>query len=293
MAEQKWAGTTFGNSWMHKWLVRILRIIDLRILYVFVALFIVPFCLLFNKSGRTTYRYFRRRIGYGSLMSFWHTYVNHVMFGQVVIDKFAMYAGKQFTVETDGYDYYLELANKSEGFIQLSSHIGNYEIAGYTLVADTKRFNALVFWGEKESVMKNRKKMFDLTNINMIPVKPDMTHLFEIDRAMSDGEIVSMPADRIFGSNKKIRIEFLGSEADFPAGPFSVATLRGSKVIAVNVMKDKWNAYHVYITPLDYYISKNRKEQIQELSLSYVHELERMLRMYPNQWYNYFDFWKA
>lgn len=293
MAEQEWVGTTFGNSWMHKWLIRILRIIDLRILYAFVALFIVPVCLLFNKSGIVTFRYFRNRIGFSCLKSFWQTYVNHILFSQVVIDKFAMYAGKQFKVKIDGYDYFLELANGKDGFIQLSSHIGNYEIAGYSLVAKTKRFNALVFWGEKESVMENRKKMFESTNINMIPVRPDMGHLFEIDKALTEGEIVSMPADRIFGSSKKIRTKFLKAEADFPVGPFSVATLRGLNVIAVNVMKEKWNEYHIYVTPLNYDNSQKRTEQIQELSSSYVHELERILQMYPNQWYNYFDFWKA
>ena len=30
-----------------------------------------------------------------------------------------------------------------------SSHIGCYEVAGYSLISKTKRFNALVFGGEK------------------------------------------------------------------------------------------------------------------------------------------------
>ena len=293
MAEQKWAGTTYGNEWMHKWLIRMLRYIDNRILYLFVAVFIIPVCLVLNPSRGIAYRYFRQRIGYGRLKSAWKTYVNHCLFGQVVVDKFAMYAGKKFNVEIENYDKFLDLAAKEDGFVQLSAHIGNYEIAGYTLVAESKRFNALVFAGEKTSVMQNRDKMFAGTNIGMIAIQPDMSHLFEIDKALANGETVSMPADRINGSPKCIEYDFLGAKAKFPLGPFSVATMRSLDVLAVNVMKTSLRSYKIYVTPLSYDKTATRKEQINQLSMSYVAELEKRVRQYPTQWYNYYEFWNS
>ena len=293
MAEQKWAGTTYGNEWMHKWLIRMLRYIDTRVLYVFVAVFIIPVCLVLNPSRGIAYRYFRKRMGYGRLKSAWKTYVNHCLFGQVVIDKFAMYAGKKFEVEIENYnEFHNRIVKKEEGFVQLSAHIGNYEIAGYTLAVEGKCFNALVFAGEKVSVMQNRDKMFADTNINMIAIQPDMSHLFEIDKALTDGGIVSMPADRINGSPKYIEQDFLGAKARFPLGPFSVATMRGLDVIAVNVMKASLKKYKIYVTPLPYDKGATRQEQIKQLSLGYVAELEKRVRQYPEQWYNYFEFWQ-
>lgn len=293
MAEQEWAGTTYGNAWMHKWLIRMLRHIDVRILYLFVAIFVIPVCLVLNPSRGIAYRYFRRRIGYGRLKSAWKTYVNHCLFGQVVVDKFAMYAGKKFDVEVENYNEFLERASREEeGFVQLSAHIGSYEIAGYTLAVEGKSFNALVFAGEKASVMQNRNKMFADTNINMIAIQPDMSHLFEIDKALTDGGIVSMPADRINGSQKCIEHVFLGAKAKFPLGPFSVATMRGLDVLAVNVMKDSLTSYKIYVTPLHYDKEASRQEQIKQLSSAYVAELEKRVRQYPTQWYNYFEFWQ-
>ena len=293
MAEQEWAGTTYGNAWMHKWLIRMLRHIDVRILYLFVAIFVIPVCLVLNPSRGIAYRYFRRRIGYGRLKSAWKTFVNHCLFGQVVVDKFAMYAGKKFDVEVENYNEFLERASREEeGFVQLSAHIGSYEIAGYTLAVEGKSFNALVFAGEKASVMQNRNKMFADTNINMIAIQPDMSHLFEIDKALTDGGIVSMPADRINGSQKCIEHVFLGAKAKFPLGPFSVATMRGLDVLAVNVMKDSLLGYKIYVTPLAYDKEASRQEQIRQLSSAYVAELEKRVRQYPTQWYNYFEFWQ-
>lgn len=214
------------------------------------------------------------------------------MFAQIVIDKFAMYAGKRFEIEIEGYSHFQKLAERSEAFVQLSAHVGNYEIAGYSLVAKNKRFNALVFYGEKDSVMSNRNKMFTETNIRMIPIREDMSHMFLLNEILSNGETLSMPADRLFGSNKALTLSFLGGEAEFPMGPFSVTTMRSLDVLAVNVMKISATKYKIYVTPLYYDKEAPRKIQVEQLARAYVEELERIVELYPTQWYNFFKFWK-
>ena len=290
MARQ-WAGRTFGNGWMHRHLISVLRYVDVRLVYLFADIFIIPFCLIFNRSRRTSYSYFRERQEYGRLKAAWNVYVNHCDFVQVVVDRFAMYAGKHFDIEVVGRDRFDALAAGNEGFLHLSSHVGNYEIAGYSLVSDRKVINAVVFADEKESVMQNRESMFGRTNIHMISLKEDMSHLFEIDSALCKGDIVSFPADRHVSGGKVLECGFLGKDAKFPKGPFSVATMRDLNVLAVNAMKDGWKRYRIFVTPLEYDRNAPRKEQVSQLLSTYVAELERMLRLYPTQWYNFFDFW--
>ena len=277
---------------MHKCLIRSLRYIDVRFLYVFSAIFVIPVCLVLNKSRKTAYYYFRKILRNSRVKSVWLTYVNHCRFAEVVIDKFAMYAGKKFDVEVVGMDHFNRLASQQEGFLHLSSHIGNYEIAGYTLVSDNKVINAVVYAHEKASVMENRNNMFVKTNIRMITLKSDMSHLFEIDQALCNGDIVSFPTDRFMGQAKCVECDFLGKPAKFPQGPFSVATMRGLDVLGVNVMKRGWRGYTIYVTPLQYDKTAPRREQIKQLSDSYVKELEKRVRQYPTQWYNFFEFWK-
>ena len=291
MAQGQWAGTTYGNGWMHKCLITMLRIMDVRLLYLFASIFVVPVCLVLNPSRRTAYRYFREMHKYGRIKAAWATYINHCKFAQVVIDKFAMYAGKTFDVTVEGMEHFNALASGEEGFLHLSSHIGNYEIAGYTLVSDKKTINAVVYAHEKASVMENRNNMFTKTNIRMITLKEDMSHLFEIDQALCNGDIVSFPTDRFMGQTKCVEALFLGRSAKFPQGPFSVAAMRGLNVLAVNVMKTGLTEYKIYVTPLNYDKEQPRKEQIRQLSEAYVAELEKRIVEYPTQWYNFFDFW--
>lgn len=292
MAETEWAGTTYGNVWMHKNLIAVLRYVDVRIIYAFAALFVVPVCLLINPSRGIIYRYFRQRHLFSRPKAAWKTYVNHCLFSQVVIDKFAMYAGKRFETEVIGYDNYTRLEGGREGFLQLSSHIGNYEIAGYTLVAKHKPINALVFGGEKATVMMERNKILSKDNIRIIPLVPDMSHIFHINNALADNEIVSMPGDRMIGSKKSIEVTLLGAKAYLPLGPYQIASVRGLDVLAVNVMKTSLTAYTIYVTPLQYDKSAGRKDRMTQLANAYTSELERIIRLYPTQWYNFYDFWE-
>ena len=289
--EKQWEGTTYGNSLMHRWLIKLLKGIDIRIVYIFTYIFVIPPCLL-RDGFMPIYHYFRQRWGYGPIKAFLKTYQNHCMFAQVVIDRFAMYAGHHFEVTVEGLEHFQRLADRPEAFIQLSSHIGNYEMAGYTLVSDRKTLNALVFSGEKQTVMEHRTEMFADKNIRMIPVSDDMSHLFLLDQAIQQGEIISMPADRIFGSQKSVTTKLLGAEVRLPLGPFSVATIRGLNVLTVNVMKTATNSYKIYVKPLDYDRQSPRRQQISQLAQGYAAELERILTMYPTQWYNYFEYWK-
>lgn len=289
----KWVGTTYGNGWMHRRLVGMLRIIPVPLLYAFAYTFVVPPAMAANsKARKAIYRYFRCRHGYGVLKSAWYTLRNHWRFSEVVIDRFAMYAGKKFRIDIDSYDLFLNLADLPGGFIQLSSHIGNYELAGYSLVAKTKRFNALVFGGEKESVMQNRSRMFDGNNIRMIPMQADMSHIFTIDKALADGEILSMPADRVFGSQKAFEVEVLGEKAVLPQGPFIMAASRNVPVLFTAVMKEKLTRYHISIHEVKTDVQGSVRERAKALATEFASQLDETLREYPEQWYNYFDFWK-
>ena len=278
---------------MHRTLIGSLRWLDVRLIYVFTSIFIIPVCLLLNlnHSRTTAYRYFRQRLGYGCLRASWYTYVNHCLFAQVVVDRFAVFAGKRFKLDIDGYEYFQQLELETQGFVILSSHIGCYEVAGYSLISKSKRFNALVFGGEKATVMKGRQEALSEHNIRMIPVREDMSHLFIVNEALSNNEIMSMPADRIVGSAKVVKVNFFGETASLPAGPFSVTTMNGFDALAVNVMKISAKRYKVYVTRLSYDTQAPRKQQMQQLANCYVEELERRVRQYPSQWFNFYDFW--
>ena len=292
LQHNEWSGKTDGQPWMQRSLIAMFRVLPLWLLYGVMAL-VVPFYMLFSRKGyQAMYRFFRDHFGYGPLKSFCKVYANHFRFGQIILDRFGVYAGKKYKFESEGQELMDELETHPEGFLTLSCHIGNYEIAGYFMQPKHKKFNALVYAGETATVMENRQRMLSQNNMKMILVNEDMSHLFLLNSALDEGEIVSMPADRIFGSQKTVECRFFGETARFPLGGFAMAVQKGVPVLAVFVMKEGMKKYHAYVRKIECDREANKREQMSQLAQRYAEQLEDIVRRYPTQWFNYFDFWK-
>ena len=293
---RRWRGTTGGGTLGQRGLIFFFRWWNLRLGYAFLAL-VVPFYMLFSrKSYLAIYHYFRKQFGYSPWKSFIKTYRNHFLFGQVMLDRFAVFAGQKdvFEVEIIGNEHYERLASGEKGFIIAGSHVGNFEIAGYLLNSTKKKINSLYYSGETETVKENRSKMLGVNNVSLITVSNDMSHLFALNTALQNGEIIGMPCDRNHGSTKSIECDFLRGKADFPVGAFALATNFDVEVLAIFVMKISTKKYKIFVQPCKGALnaSENKKEKIENLAKSYVGELESIVKQYPEQWFNYYEFWK-
>ena len=277
---------------MQRSLIAMFRVLPLWLLYGVMAL-VVPFYMIFNRKGyQAMYSFFRERMVYGPLKSFCNVYLNHFRFGQVILDRFGAFAGKKYQFECEGLELMEHLESFPKGFMMLSSHVGCYEMVGYSLKLKTKTMNALVYAGETATVMENRQRVFGQHNVQMVPVKEDMSHLFALNAAIDNGDIVSMPADRIFGSQKSVECQFFGEKANFPLGGFAMAVQKEVSVLAVFVMKEGVKKYRVFLRAVECDNQAKKRDQMAQLAQSFATQLEDIVRRYPTQWFNYFDFWR-
>ena len=288
---KEWKGRTDGLPWMIRSLVVLMKVVDRHVIYCFMAI-VVPFYMVFHHdSYLATYRFFRQRLGFGRIKSFLKVYANHYRFGQVIIDRYAAYAGKKFRFELDGNERFMELVNGERGFVQLSSHAGNYEMVGYGLTSTAKKINGLFYGGESKVMMDFRRKILALHNVNLIEVDESMSHIFNMNAAIDRGEIVSMTGDRLFGSSKALKCMFLGKEASFPMGPFALAVQKEVPMLAVFSMRYH-GRYRVYVRDIKPDESLPLRARMADMARQFSAELENVVRMYPTQWFNYYDFWK-
>ena len=105
-----------------------------------------------------------------------------------------------------------------------------------------------------------------------------------------------MPADRIFGSSKSIRLPFGNAHADFPVGPFAVAAIRDVPVLAVFVFKTAVHRYKIIVRKVEYPSPTpssprlSAKQKAEVLAKNYVKLLEQQILANPTQWFNFYDF---
>ena len=290
-AKTKWQGkskgTVLGYS-IFVWLMKHLGIYAAYTLLIFVAFY---YFLFEWRSNGYMYYYFRHRLGYSPLKAVVNLYLNYFTFGQTIIDKIAILAGleEKFTYEFDGVESLHKLLDEQQSGILISAHIGNFEIAepffrkidiDLKISTVTTDMEHSVIKEYLESISKNKPSN------QFIYVKEDMSHIFKINDAIGDNKIVCFTGDRYFEGVRSLKGTLLGAEATFPAGPFFIASRLKVPVLFVYVMKESRLHYHLYAR-----VAEVKGRDAQALLDAYTENMEQMLKKYPLQWFNYFNFW--
>lgn len=217
---------------------------------------------------------------------------SYYTFGQTIIDKIAISAEmhNHFTYEFEGIDILRNLVAEKKGGLLISAHIGNFEIAEFFLAEINLDFPInLVTTDLEHTAIKNYiESISKKSQTKLIIIKDDLSHIFEINAALLRNELVCFTGDRYFEGLKSLSEELLGQVANFPAGPFLIASRLKVPVVFVYVMKEPKQHYHLYAIEATV---KHRDEK--RLLKAYAESVESMVKKYPLQWFNYFDFWNA
>jgi predicted LPLAT superfamily acyltransferase len=291
----EWQGKSKGSRLGYRIFIGLCRTLGLKPAY-FVLRFVALYYFLFSAdSSRHIYRYFRIRHGYGKLKSLRNIYRNYYRFGQTLLDKMVVMAGikSHFTFHFDGEQNLNEIAERGQGGILISGHIGNWEVAGHFLNRLNTRVNIVMFDGEHRQIKQYLDKIATERTFNIIVVSQNLSHVYEIAAALQRGEFICMHADRFLEGVKTKSIKFMGEDAMFPIGPFVMAAGFNVPVSFVFAFKETSSHYHFFGSrPI--LRSKEESKSIfsERLIKDFVCELEQKVKMYPEQWFNYYDFWK-
>lgn len=284
-----WKGKSRGGVAGYKAFVFVINTFGVQFAY-FVLRF-VAFYFLFaaaTASGHS-YRFFRKRLGYSKLKSAFSVYKNHYTFGQVLMDKIVLLSGKgnQFTFNFDGKHHLEKMAADGKGGVLISAHMGNWEVASQLLGDLSVKVNVVMMDAEYDRIKDYLSTVTGERLYNIIPVKEDMSHIFAISNALINKEFICIHGDRFLEGAKVMGVEFLGGNAYFPAGPFSIAKRLKVPATYVYAMKETNSHYHFFATePFTF------ESTLREFVASYAQELEKKVHQYPYQWFNYYDFWQ-
>jgi predicted LPLAT superfamily acyltransferase len=119
-----------------------------------------------------------------------------------------------------------------------------------------------------------------------------MSHIYQILAALDKNELICMHADRMLNrAQRTISLPFLGENALFPYSIFRMIVAFGVPVSFVYAFREAGFHYHFFATEAIVY-KGNKEIALTEISRSYVEELERKVKQYPLQWFNYYNFWE-
>ncbi|MBC7827729.1 MAG: lipid A biosynthesis acyltransferase [Chitinophagaceae bacterium] len=289
-----WQGKSRGTTLGYRIFVSILKNFGVASAYWLLRFVALYFWLFSYKSSRPLFHYFHQKLGYGRMKSLAMLYTNYYRFGQTLIDKVVVMAGirNKFTYHFDGEDNLHKMAALKKGGLLLSAHLGNWEIAGHLFTRLGTRINIVMFDGEDRQIKNYLEQVTGKPNMNIIVIKDDISHIYAINDAFKNNELVCMHADRFVEGNKSISGNFMGEDARFPIGPFVLAATFKVPVSYVFAFKETNRHYHLYASEVKEYRKGSKDTVTREILADFIGQMENKVKQYPEQWFNYYNFWQ-
>lgn len=289
-----WQGKSKGTSAGYRIFVFLIKTAGKKGAYVLLKGVSFYYFLFSPKSSRPVLDFYRSRMGFSKWKSWRMLYSNYYRLGQCLIDKIALMteADTDYSFDFDGEEHLREMVSQGKGGILLSGHLGNWEAAGHLLKRLGTKINVVMYDGEDARIKEYMDEVTGEKKFNIIYIRQDLSHIYEITHALQRNELVCMHADRFLPGNKTTTARFFEAPARFPEGPFLLSLKLYVPVAFVFAFKETDRHYHFYSTELKTFDSKSG-DKVALIAQSYADHLEAMTRVYPEQWFNYYDFWKA
>lgn len=288
-----WSGKSKGTTLGYKIFIYLIKKGGLKPAYALLRI-VAWYYICFVPAARRPILYlYQRRLGFDKRTSRKLFRKNIYVFGQTLLDKFYVLSTQKnpFSVTRDGGQHLNDMVAAGQGGIIVSAHIGNYELAGHLLERLHTTINIVMYDGEDTQIKQYLEGATGPKSFNIIYIKEDMSHIYEMSAALRRNELICLHADRYVEGARTISHKFLGQEAAFPFGPFALASKLRAPVSIVFALKTGDNSYHFTATAPQLFEGRGA-EGAEKMLAAYVTELEQKVKAYPEQWFNYFDFWK-
>lgn len=267
---------------------------------------VVSYYFLMGHTARNASREYLQRLGeyfpeLNSSGSWWQSYRHFLSFGETLLDKLIVWTGG---IDADQVDFpnrqqLLDLIAQKRGAMLLSGHIGNLELCQ---AIATKRghihLNILVHTRHAEKfnrLLGGNQGSATIKLIQVTELNPAVA--IDLQEKIEQGEFLVMVGDRVpVDGNRTIQADFLGKPAEFPQGPYLLASLLRCPVYTLFCYPTN-GRFQIHLQAFAEAIriprsEPQRQQMLKSLAGEYAKRLESHCRAAPLQWFNFYPYWK-
>ncbi|HET7729341.1 MAG TPA: acyl-CoA synthetase [Usitatibacter sp.] len=197
-----------------------------------------------------------------------------------------------FAIEVHGR----ELFEEGGGALLLGAHLGSFE-SMRSCGRSIRREVTMAMYGA------HAQKITAVLSAIAPAMEQDIVELgrvqsmLELEDRFEAGALVGLLADRTFGAEPTVDVEFMGAKAAFPTGPMRMAAALRQPVIFMTSLYRGGNRYEMHFerladfTDLEGLGRAERDARVRAGIEAYARRLEHYARAAPHNWFNFFDFW--
>lgn len=277
-----------GSGWSVKLVFNLYKLFGYKFIY-YLMYPVTFFYFLVSTNVRQALKIYYKRLDIEFTNAMYYEHLR--IFAVTMVDRFITKIDPQsYSFVYDDGDTPLEIFKDATVLIQ--SHFGGW--ASSSSVARTTNTINVVMQESLMDGIKSIEESLDIkSNITVIDLnKGAIAVSIAIANALMANEVVAIMGDRASNDKAVIKTQFLGQSASFNKNPFQIAYKMSKPILVYFVLYIGMKKYKIEYIKIDMNKEKKEAEAIEEALNIYVKEYEKVIRRYPNQWLNFFDFWQ-
>jgi predicted LPLAT superfamily acyltransferase len=265
---------------------------------------IVLYFFLFGRSARQNVWQYQQHLadwsGQARLRpTSWTVFKQFMAFADSLLDKLDVWNGKLRLEQIEIIDKALLRPQLRSGHGQMlvGAHLGNLEVCrALAELGERVTMNVLVHTKHAERFNRLLGEA-GATNLRLIQVSElDPAIMLQLSQRLERGEWLAIAGDRVpLQGGRHVQVDFLGHTAAFPQGPWLLAGLLKCPINLIFCLKNG-NGYRLILEPFADAIEWRRSDR-QQVIASHTQRYAERLGHYcleaPQQWFNFYPFWKS
>lgn len=267
-----------------------------------VTLPVTLYYLLTSARVRASLRGYYERLD-GRKASFSDLYRHLLRFVRCTLDAFFLVSGKTapFKSTRTGHHYLDALRKEKKGAILLGAHLGSFYAMRIASHEERLPLYALMYTKNARMLNDALRELDPESAARILELDPEggLDTMLKVKELLEQGAMIAILGDRIpahTSPDRVVRAPFLGAPAAFPAGPFLLAaTLKCPVYLTFGISRDP-DTYDLYCEPFAERIELPRgarEKGLVKYVTQYAERLEHFVRKAPDNWFNFYDFWRS
>ena len=302
--QQHWADhKERGSFWLMKFTAFGIKLLGRRLLTP-VLYGIVLYFFVFGRRARHSIRDYQQHLadwsGQSSLRpTQWRIFGQFMAFADALLDKLDMWNGRLKFEDIEIVDpaYLRDQLRGERGQMLVGAHLGNLEVCrALAELGEKVTMNVLVHTrhAERFNRLLGEAGATSLRLIQVSELNPAV--MLQLSQRLENGEWLAIAGDRVpLHGGRNVQVNFLGHPAPFPQGPWLLAGLLKCPVNLLFCLKHE-GRYRVTLEPFADAVQwrrSDREQVIAEWATRYAERLGHYCLEAPQQWLNFYPFWKT
>lgn len=277
-----------GSAWSIKLAFNLYKLFGYKFVYDLMYL-VTFFYFLFASNVRYALNIYYKNLDIKMTNKIYYEHLR--IFAICMVDRFIS------KVDIDKYNFSFDDETTptkilNDGSILLFSHFGGW--AASVNSANVKnKINIVMQETMMSGIKEIENSIEEVSNTDIIDLSSGTLNVsIQIANALIKNEVVAIMGDRASNKKAEIQIEFLGKLASFNKNPFQIAYKTNKPILVYFIVMSGIQKYKIEWIRIDLDKSIKEKFAIMKALKIYVDKYEDMIKKYPNQWLNFYDFWK-